>query len=137
MAMSQGLTKNEQKILKKKPLKIKFILFHLIIKLHLQLQVATIKKASCARLRVWRYFGLRSCRCGNSKKVASHALVICHACTQCRIAIIALAVHAAIYVKHGGHTWGQVKKSRSSWSKLWSHKMLQMLQIKAFKMVTR
>jgi hypothetical protein len=27
-----------------------------------------------------------------------------HACTQCRIAIIALAIHATIYVKHGGYT---------------------------------
>ena len=74
------------------------------MKLQLRLRFATIKKASCAGLRVRRDFGLRTCGCGNSKKVASHALVICHACTQCRIAIIALAVHAAIYVKHGGHT---------------------------------
>ena len=45
------------------------------IKLRVRLRVATIKKASCARLRVRRVFGLRSCGCGNSKQVASHALV--------------------------------------------------------------
>ena len=44
------------------------------IKLRVRLRVATIKKASCARLRVRRGFGLRSCGCGNSKQVASHAL---------------------------------------------------------------
>ena len=46
------------------------------IKLRVRLRVATIKKASCARLRVRRGFGLRSCGCGNSKQVASHALFI-------------------------------------------------------------
>ena len=46
------------------------------IKLRVRLRVATIKKASCARLRVRRVFGLRSCGCGNSKQVASHALVM-------------------------------------------------------------
>ena len=45
------------------------------IKLRVRLRVATIKKASCARLRVRRGFGLRSCGCGNSKQVASHALL--------------------------------------------------------------
>ena len=38
-----------------------------LIKLRLRLRVATIKNASCARLRVRRDFGLRSCGCGNSK----------------------------------------------------------------------
>jgi hypothetical protein len=38
-----------------------------LIKLRLHLRVATIKKASCARLRVQRDFGLRICGCGNSK----------------------------------------------------------------------
>ena len=47
-----------------------------LIKLRLRLRVATIKKASCARLRVRRDFGLRSCGCGNSKQVVSHALVL-------------------------------------------------------------
>ena len=45
-----------------------------VIKLRLRLRVATIKKASCARLRVRRGFGVRSCGCGNLKQVASHAL---------------------------------------------------------------
>ena len=44
-----------------------------LIKLRLRLRVATIKNASCARVR--RDFELRSCRCGNSKQVESHALV--------------------------------------------------------------
>ena len=38
-----------------------------LIKLRLRLRVATIKNASCSRLRVRRDFGLRSCGCGNSK----------------------------------------------------------------------
>ena len=46
-----------------------------LIKLRVRLRVATIKKASCARLRVRSYVELRSCGCGNSKLVASHALV--------------------------------------------------------------
>ena len=46
-----------------------------MLKLRVRLRVATIKKASCARLRVRRDFGLQSCGCGNSKQVASHALV--------------------------------------------------------------
>ena len=76
--MSQGLTQNEQTILKKKHPKDQtlFIFFHLIIKLHLRLRVATIKKASCARLQMRRTFELRSCECNKSKQVASHALVI-------------------------------------------------------------
>ena len=45
-----------------------------LIKLRVRLRVATIKKASCARLRVRSYVELRSCGCGNSKLVASHAL---------------------------------------------------------------
>ena len=40
----------------------------------LRLQVATIKKASCARMQT--AFVLRSCECGKSKSVASHALVL-------------------------------------------------------------
>ena len=40
----------------------------------LRLRVATIKKASCAGLRLQTAFGLQSCKCGKSKKVASHAL---------------------------------------------------------------
>ena len=38
-----------------------------LIKLCLRLWVTTIKKASCAQLRVRRDFGVRSCGCGNSK----------------------------------------------------------------------
>jgi hypothetical protein len=38
-----------------------------LIKLRLCLRVPTIKNASCARLRVRRDFGLRSCGCGNLK----------------------------------------------------------------------
>ena len=41
------------------------------IKLRVRLRVATIKKASCARLWVRSYVGLRSCGCGNSKQVCS------------------------------------------------------------------
>ena len=40
----------------------------------LQLPVATIKKAICAGLRSRTAFGLQSCKCSKSKKVASHAL---------------------------------------------------------------
>ena len=58
-AMSQGLIQNEQTILKKKNHpkdKNLFTFLHFIIKLRLQLRVATIKKASCAQLQVRRTF---------------------------------------------------------------------------------
>ena len=46
------------------------------IKLRVRLRVVTIKNASCTWLRVQRAFGLRSCRCGKSKRVTSHALLL-------------------------------------------------------------